>query len=255
MIVDCFMFNNEFDVLDIRLNELCNTVDKFIISESNLSHSGKTKPLYLKQAMADGMFSEFKDKIQLIEVDLSLYRNGWDKENAHRNSLMAECQNLDGNDTILISDCDEIPSTDTINKLDYCFSSYPCIVFKQAFFYYTFNYVKKEECHGTIALLKESLDSTTFQMLRDSRFHLPYISASGWHLSYFGGPEIIKEKIENFAHMEYSDQNNIDIIKDRMEKGIDIFGRESNGEQLVSNAKYQLPYTVIKNKNKYKKYL
>ena len=47
-VYDCFSFNKEFDVLDIRLNELYDVVDKFIIIESIYSHTGIKKELHLK---------------------------------------------------------------------------------------------------------------------------------------------------------------------------------------------------------------
>ena len=46
MIYDCFIFFNEFDLLEIRLNELDNIVDKFVLVEANFTHSSKEKPYY-----------------------------------------------------------------------------------------------------------------------------------------------------------------------------------------------------------------
>jgi len=42
-VYDCFPFFNELDVLEIRLKELWDVVDVFVLAESNLSHSGKPK--------------------------------------------------------------------------------------------------------------------------------------------------------------------------------------------------------------------
>ena len=46
MIYDCFSFFNELDLLEIRLNTLDKVVDKFILAESTLTHTGNPKPLY-----------------------------------------------------------------------------------------------------------------------------------------------------------------------------------------------------------------
>ena len=35
-IFDCFTFYNEFDILELRLQELWDTVDTFIIAEANI---------------------------------------------------------------------------------------------------------------------------------------------------------------------------------------------------------------------------
>ena len=41
MIIDTFMFNDEFEMLDIRLDISNNYVDKWIILEGNRTWSGK----------------------------------------------------------------------------------------------------------------------------------------------------------------------------------------------------------------------
>ena len=47
MIIDTFMFNDEFEMLDIRLDISNNYVDKWIILEGNRTWSGKEKPYHL----------------------------------------------------------------------------------------------------------------------------------------------------------------------------------------------------------------
>ena len=42
-IIDCFMYFNEDLVLDVRLNELNQYIDKFVIVESGFTHSGEKK--------------------------------------------------------------------------------------------------------------------------------------------------------------------------------------------------------------------
>ena len=49
MILDCFTFFNELDLLEGRLEYLYNSVDYFILVESNLTHSGKAKPMIFIQ--------------------------------------------------------------------------------------------------------------------------------------------------------------------------------------------------------------
>jgi hypothetical protein len=43
MIVDTFPLNNDFNALKIRLDELCDVMDEFVICESLHTHSGKTR--------------------------------------------------------------------------------------------------------------------------------------------------------------------------------------------------------------------
>ena len=51
MIYDCFLFYNEFDLLEIRLNELNPVVDKFVLVEATRTHQKKKKLLYYAENM------------------------------------------------------------------------------------------------------------------------------------------------------------------------------------------------------------
>ena len=80
MIADCFMFFNEFDILEGRLEYLYDVVDRFVIVESNRSHSCKTKPLYLKENMS--RYKKYKDKITHV-----VYKNSnTDRKSTRLNS-------------------------------------------------------------------------------------------------------------------------------------------------------------------------
>ena len=45
-IVDCFIFYNEIDLLNYRLNLLYDIVDYFIIVEATKTHMGNSKKMY-----------------------------------------------------------------------------------------------------------------------------------------------------------------------------------------------------------------
>ena len=47
--IDCFTFFNELELLEFRLKLLDATVDRFVIAESNITHSGKPKPYYFEE--------------------------------------------------------------------------------------------------------------------------------------------------------------------------------------------------------------
>ena len=64
-IIDCFMYYDEDNLLDLRLNILNKYVDKFIIVESKFTHSGnlKNKNFDLEN------FKEFKNKIDYYFIE------------------------------------------------------------------------------------------------------------------------------------------------------------------------------------------
>ena len=66
MIVDCFTFYNEMDVLKRRLRYLNSVVDKFVLVESTVTHRGEPKELYYEKHKEE--FSEWNDKIVHVVV-------------------------------------------------------------------------------------------------------------------------------------------------------------------------------------------
>lgn len=83
-IYDFFIFNEEFDILEIRLFELYPYVTLFLIAESRETLSGREKPLYLKENWS--RFSKYHDKIRRIEVTLVRdVKDPWPNEHRMRN--------------------------------------------------------------------------------------------------------------------------------------------------------------------------
>jgi beta-1,4-mannosyl-glycoprotein beta-1,4-N-acetylglucosaminyltransferase len=65
-IFDCFLYNGEESVLEIRLHELCDTVDVFVIVESDMTFSGlPNKPAF---DVLDKRVSPFASKIRHVVV-------------------------------------------------------------------------------------------------------------------------------------------------------------------------------------------
>ena len=63
-IIDCFMYYDEDNLLDLRLNILNKYVDKFIIVESKFTHSGNLK----NKNFDIENFKEFKNKIDYFFI-------------------------------------------------------------------------------------------------------------------------------------------------------------------------------------------
>src|SRR5689334_5945992 len=113
MIYDCFIFFNELELLDIRLNILNEVVDKFVLVEATQTHQYKPKPLYYSDNKE--RFKAFHDKIIHLIVDelppnpTNGPRNSWDMERFQRNCIARGLNDCKPDDVIIISDLDEIP--------------------------------------------------------------------------------------------------------------------------------------------------
>src|SRR5579859_7699219 len=139
MVYDCFTFFNELDLLEIRLNVLNSVVDKFVLVEATLTHQGKPKPLYYNENKA--RYSGFHDKI--IHVIVDKYpdyegKSSWVLEHHQRNMIMQGLKECQPDDTILISDLDEIPRPELIKVYEH---SKGIKIFRLSVYYYFINCV------------------------------------------------------------------------------------------------------------------
>ena len=265
-IYDCFMFNNESDLLEIRFNILNNYVDYFVIIESSETHTGLKKKLVFDIKN----YPKFKDKIIYGVIKKFPYNlTVWQKENYQRNYILKFLDRANSQDFIMISDLDEIPNLTNINLLDY---DEKLIVFEQRLFLYKLNYGEiKPSWHGTRCVKKMNL--TTPQHIRNLKTHKRYsfyridkkyfsktyedsfkiIKNGGWHFSWLGNINFIKEKLKSFAHTELNNSffNNDEFINSCI-KNLQPIGQKqkSNLKKLPLSEKY-LPKHVLNNSIKY----
>ena len=207
MLYDCFTFFNELELLEIRLNELDDIVDKFVLVEATRTHTNKIKPLYFKENKEK--FSKFTDKIIHIVVDdMPESNDAWVLENYQRNSIVRGLKDCNSHDVIMISDVDEIPRSEVVLKVKYSFG---IKTLEQNFYYYYLNVLNNEIWRrGTKILFYKYL--TTPQEIRMMEAG-PLIKNGGWHFSYLGGTKQIKSKIQSFAHQEFNSPKYTDIKK------------------------------------------
>lgn len=197
MIIDCFPFWKELDLLEIRLNELYNTVDKFVIVEASRTQTLQPKPFFFEENKE--RYSKFLDKIVHIKIDdyPDNSSNLWNMENFQRNSISIGIDNLNlsDDDIILISDLDEIPRSNILNLLKQS-NSFECISFNMSFFAYFLNLkAKNRNWIGTVAVKYKTLKQHTPQYFRNIKDSLPLIQNGGWHFSWLGGYKQIHEKV------------------------------------------------------------
>jgi len=118
-IYDCFQFFNEEHILDLRLNILNEFVDFFVMVESTTDHQGNPKKLNFDLKK----FKKFDRKIIYIVVDdtsetIKKPHVGGESlvEQHQRNSLTRGLKNCCDDDLIILSDVDEIPDLNKLNK-------------------------------------------------------------------------------------------------------------------------------------------
>lgn len=225
-LIDSFVFFNEFDLLKLRLNYLNDIVDYFLICECNYTHSAILKPYYLDEII-DTIPENIRKKIIRIkyEVDGKYYYNdAWRLESEHRSFIGKNLHHFSSNDIIMISDVDEIPKKEYLNKVFSVWNKDSLYVGKFDIFHYNFTTcVSLNSWCGTILCSVKKCSEIGSDTLHKKRSDDGYevFENCGWHFSYFGDTEKIKLKVKSFAHQEINtdeyinDSNILNSIKNK----------------------------------------
>ena len=269
-IFDCFMFNNEEKLLEIRLNVLNKFVDHFVIIESEETHSGNKK----KITFEIDKYPKFKEKIIYKKINsFPIGLSSWQKENYQRNYIVNCLNQANGDDIVMISDLDEIPNLENVNLNNY---NEKIIVFNQRLFFYKMNFgANAANWHGTRACQKKFLKSP--QWLRNLKTHKKYklyrldkllfsknyersfkiINNGGWHFTWLGNLDFIKNKLRSFAHTELNNPViiNDNYIKECIDNLKPIEIKQKIQINKLSINKINLPTYVVENLDKYRSLL
>ena len=203
-IFDCFMFNDELDMLECRLTELSAVVDQFILLECAETHSRQPKPLVYRDNAA--RFRPWASKIYsgflhgLLETD-PMKR---DEEQREAFVLALNAAGAQPHDIILQSDLDEIPTRDSVKHIEHhlWFSADRSnfLAMEQRLHCFAVDWEHPQGWRGTVAARYAHIKS--FSEMRHSRETVPRLKNAGHHLSWLGGGAQAAKKLEAFAHQE-----------------------------------------------------
>lgn len=232
------MFWNEIEILYIRLDILYNYVDHFIICESKKSHSGKVYKDEYNFIKYKDKFQKYLDKIIFLKIPDELFTKGdtsknksgndWPNENLQRKYLYNEIKKFPDDTLVSISDVDEIWDPSKLNDIIKNVKEYKICGIEQYLFYYYLNCKKEQIWRGTYFILrKDCINSNILQKIRNIREQLPiYITDGGWHFSWIGNVDKIKEKFNCIAeHDLIENYSNKDNINKSLNEIKDLFNR------------------------------
>lgn len=221
---DCFPFYNELDLLEIRLNELSGVVDRFVLSESTSTYSGKPKPLLFQENRA--RFAQFADRITHIVIEEPPHSSisPWQRRANQCNGLLRGLNDAAPGDLVLFSDLDEIPRPEVLARtIANPPGKHEVFCFELRMYNYFVNLESEERWLRSgprmvqrqyvgaelepLRMVKGS-DSGFFRNLARSyqawkQMGRPVLRTTipdaGWHFTYTGGIEAIQKKIESYA--------------------------------------------------------
>jgi beta-1,4-mannosyl-glycoprotein beta-1,4-N-acetylglucosaminyltransferase len=217
-IFDCILFHSELDLLEIRLHELYDFVNYFVIVEAVRTFTDKKKPLYFKRAnKKSGRFAKFKDKIihlVLRETDFKRIRHytAFQREGAHRRfimrALVQHASNLQEGDALIISDIDEMIRPSTLQLVRGCDRLPPVLHLQLPRYMYSFEFFDGDfDYHSAIRTYSESAAPKQLSSLFAHSFagtgpEGPVVLAdAGWHCSFcFRYLDEFVDKMESYSH-------------------------------------------------------
>ena len=220
MIVDTTLFNDEFDMLDIRLALTEKWVDRWIICEGNRTLSGQPKPYHLSNNLS--RYYRYQDRMQVIRLDIPESWSNWDIENGQRAVIRDAYQDCAQDDVIMHSDLDEILDPDRIPEILAFLEEHDLPVSCALDFYlYRFDQrvergwkgnvvAKKRHFHDPAALYKGSDARVGHARKRKDRSHcVGFPRRVGWHWGWMGNDEQIKNKVRSCIETQSRDADDI----------------------------------------------
>lgn len=220
-IYDAFPFAgtpSELLLLECRLTELYDAVDKFIIVEATTDHQGHPKSLnYLDHS---DRFDQWKDKIAYVVADdlpsVEEDEWSWAREHAQREWIGAGLEQVgaDTADILMQSDCDEIPTALAARNVRP--QRNELISFQQRGHFWAIDWLYPPGWNGTVACRVGALEVIVrdrgcgpFAAMRDAR-NTPRpknVRNGGWHFSWVGGTrELWMQKVHSFCHPEVEER-------------------------------------------------
>lgn len=192
---DCFTFNNELDLLELRLRTLDPVVDHFVLVEAALTHAGDAKPLAYEDHR--DRFAAWRTKIVHVVADLPAgagHEPTWQREHGQRRAISDGLRDAHADDLVLVSDLDEIPDPDVVRRLDEDVDDPVGLVTRTCYYCYNLELTQELTDRTRAARARDVVDPHELRF-RDVRM----VADAGWHLSYLGDADHIAIKTTSIA--------------------------------------------------------
>lgn len=208
MIVDTTLFNDEFDMLDIRIALTQDWVDRWVICEGNRTMSGKPKPYHLSDNIQ--RYAHLSNRLKVIKLDIPTTWTNWDIENGQRAACLEGYQDCSPDDIIMHSDLDEILNPelvpDLLSFLDKHDRPISCGL---DMYIYKFDQKLERGWQGNVIARKRHFkDPCTLykgpaagvghaQKRKRRDGAIGYPTHVGWHWGWMGSDDVVRNKIKS----------------------------------------------------------
>ena len=213
-IIDCFIFNDEYDHLELRLRTLADTVDMFVLVESAHSFQGRDKPLHWLNVRDDERWAPWRHQIVHVPVYDSPDPNGdpggvgsplfMVRENHQRAAIARGLYDIGDitDDLVIIGDVDEIARPESIDPALEALSTGARFVELMAETYVWASDLRYPALwHTTTAAFGRHADPVPMRAARATP-DVPTIERGSWHFTWQGGADAAWRKLNSFSHVE-----------------------------------------------------
>ena len=241
-VYDCFMFFNELDLVEVRLEELYDVVDYFVIAESNVTHAGNPKPYIFLDNIE--RFSKYKSKIRHIKVDdMPDNVSGMYRDNYQRHSLHKGLTDLRPEDLVIVSDLDEIPRAELIHMIKEDANDYDRYFLNLPQFRHRLNFMLVKDNHKFTNIVVTKGHAFT-DPHKEREFTFPWsakpnnhvvLEHGGWHFTWLGNDQEVITKLQNFAHTDLNNEQTVANINihDVIERKASFLPNHNEGFEYV----------------------
>ena len=241
MLVDCFPYFNERELLELRIEVLKDYVDGFLIADANFTHRGEPKEFSAVKTLEELGISQ--DKVQVLHVELpdaNETLDPWVRERSQRDALGVGLQMLPDETVFICSDCDEIVNPNKLAEIKKAVEEEgESIVHLSMSMHYgraDKELVSPEGIpfdwrNAFVSTVGKFKQNSTLSSMRASQNNV-YLGSRdmGWHLSWMGDSERRLKKLKSYAHWE-TDTPKVETICKNFEAvpgSKDMLGREDH---------------------------
>ena len=205
-VFDCFPFFNELDLLEMRLHELKDVVDVFVLVEATLTTKGQSKPLYFDDNRQ--RFRPFLDKIRHVVLsDLPEHGSAWDREHLQKMAIKRGLGDVRADDVVMVTDADEIVHPSIVEQLG---GFHGITKLRMRMYMYYMNMFLRDDWDKPFALpgsLIDQIDDVNrMRSLNRNPENFPAdcrwrsLDSGGWHFTHVGGADRVREKLRAYVH-------------------------------------------------------
>jgi beta-1,4-mannosyl-glycoprotein beta-1,4-N-acetylglucosaminyltransferase len=238
------MFHREVALLNWRIRELAAVVDEFVVVEATVTHSGRPRELVRPDRLP--LLADMAGRLRAVVVDdLPDGPDPWPREQKQREAVWtrgAAALARKDDDLVIVSDLDEVPFPDVVDRLAFSRLAMP-LGLRPHWFNFDWSTYLGAWAHASIHVYTAGFLRRLFAAGRGIEFGKRTVPAreveglSGWHASWFGDDDQILDKLASYAHA-HEPKDRLALargaagLRHRRAAGFDMFGHRRKLDRL-----------------------